>query len=722
MRDVRVKSDIKTKPFLYIFAIMIVFCAIIGKIVADYNYSARQYETLTEFTGEAYRAPWNGETDFIVRGRAAGGKKITLLVKGKYLSEAESESILKTGKVCGKQLTVCGAQAAGNFYEFDYCNYLKAHNVDYYTFAEDGELKADESVSCVHSLWYFSGRFRTAVYNVLCKYFGESFAAVIMSIMTGDTGMLESKEKLTISAAGFSHLVAVSGAHIAFFTQPFSICLKRSLFGLKKRKLFLLAPVIFLWFAAGGSASVTRAAVMCVIGTVAEVSGRKLSTANALGIAGCMQLLVNPWSIYGSGFILSYGATASICVILPKLKKIINCRNPVIAALLPGIAVNLGILPAVLYLYNSFSPCGMLINVFAAEIAAVICVGGYGIFVLDKIIMALGLSKTTKILSGCAYVFEWLAEKISSGESAFFHIETASPGILFFVIYYTFLACLIFRKSRRVAVPVLCGVILTAVCCRAMKRTEVLFFDVGQGSCALIRTCDGVDGLVDTGTGSTDIAALLKKEGVKRLDFIIISHGHSDHYGGLEEILEEYTPRVVFLPTNGFDTYCNSLVLPGTELVYVSGEAYYNMGKSTVLELYESNNENENLNNGSVIVRISGTWGSVLLPGDAETETMDEMLERGIEMDSEVFCLAHHGSKSSLNEKFLWDVSPKCAIISVGAGNSYGHPSKAVLEAVENTESDVYRTDLNGAVRIVTFSGLFGKGGFFVWPKRRAAT
>ncbi|MBR5059803.1 MAG: ComEC/Rec2 family competence protein [Clostridia bacterium] len=729
---------LRTSPLFYVFILAAVLCMVFCTLEADVSH---KHKTSTEFadaSGEVFREPWNDERDFLFVLVRGNGERIRILVKGDHVPYTECAELLAKGFCVAGRISVSVPETAGNFHGFDHYRYLKAHDVDYYFYMRSGELfvpgDADSRLFSVKmtdtagrervipkSAGYYSGRLRDRILGSVNRYFGRETSGLIKAVMTGETGTLDEEVRNDLTGAGFSHLVAVSGAHAGYLTRPLAAALRRSVVTHRRRKWFMTVPMVFLWLAAGGSCSITRAAVMGIFAAVTAMLKKPPNAKNTIGFAGLLQLALNPYTVFGSGFLLSYGAVISITVILPALKKLPLGKSRIARVFMPGLAVNLGVLPVLMYLFNSFSIAGMLLTAVVSYIAGALCIGGYLIFFFDSFIFRGPLSVGSKAMSGLVGIFEFIAGRINLGSGFFFKAECGSPGIVFFLIYYAVLIWALSGFKGKFAPSFSAVLIIAAAATRLLPGVSVLFFDVGQGSAALVKTADGVTGLVDTGGGDVRLSELLKKEGVKKLDFVVISHGHSDHYGGLADVLEYYPPEVIFVPDNRYDEYCVTLTEKMPQVVAVSGSLSCSLGRYTTMELFGSCVPRENLNDGSLLVKLCGRWGDIVLPGDAENEEISEFFERGIIGRTDVYALPHHGSNSSGDEKILWEIGPEYVIISAGYRNSYGHPSAQVLETLKEygvADERIYRTDRDGAVRVVAFADLFGREYSLLWRKK----
>lgn len=248
---------------------------------------------------------------------------------------------------------------------------------------------------------------------------------------------------------------------------------------------------------------------------------------------------------------------------------------------------------------------------------------------------------------------------------------------------------------------------------------EVHFIDVGQGDCSLIKW-NGAAALIDCGEEeyADTVLQYLKEQNVEALDYIIVSHPHSDHMGGMWEIIENMQVKKVIAPkvseektpdTKIYESFLKALrdkslkltaARPGT-IYSLGGEAASEEGKiPPKMEILSPVKDYSDLNNYSVTVKLTYGTTSYLFTGDIEKEAEDDILESGADVSADVLKAAHHGSSSSTGEKFLDGVSPDICIIQCGAGNKYGHPHADTLNIFESIGAQVYRTDISGTITL----------------------
>lgn len=231
----------------------------------------------------------------------------------------------------------------------------------------------------------------------------------------------------------------------------------------------------------------------------------------------------------------------------------------------------------------------------------------------------------------------------------------------------------------------------------------VHFIDVGQADSALV-TCDGHSMLIDGGNAddSNLVYSVLQRETEGHLDYVVGTHAHEDHIGGLSGAFEADTADVTFCPVTEYDSKAfrnfktradergGGITIPAVGDTFTLGEA-----SVTVVAV---NSVPEDTNNTSIVIRIVYGDTSFLFTGDAEQETEEKILESGQNIESTVLKVGHHGSSTSTSQAFLDAVSPTYAVISCGKDNSYGHPHSETLAKLASAGVEVLRTDELGDI------------------------
>ncbi len=232
---------------------------------------------------------------------------------------------------------------------------------------------------------------------------------------------------------------------------------------------------------------------------------------------------------------------------------------------------------------------------------------------------------------------------------------------------------------------------------------SIIFIDVGQADAALLR-CEGETMLIDGGNvaDSSTIYTVLEKNGVTHLDYVICTHAHEDHVGGLSGALQNCTADKIFCPVTDYDSkafrnfvkyaekQCGEITVPKPGEEFAFGGA--------VVDILACDPSAAETNHTSIVAKITYGETSFLFTGDAEEEVERMLLEQNVDLSATVLKVGHHGSSSSTSYWFLNEVMPRYAVISVGKDNSYGHPDEKVLSRLRDANVTVFRTDEIGDV------------------------
>lgn len=269
------------------------------------------------------------------------------------------------------------------------------------------------------------------------------------------------------------------------------------------------------------------------------------------------------------------------------------------------------------------------------------------------------------------------------------------------------------KKNKKII-----GIILIAIVFFAVLKSQgnseyenlgddfrVHYIDVGQGDSILVQSGEEYM-LIDGGknVAADTVVNYLKSQNVKKLKYVIGTHPHEDHIGGLDDVIDTFDVENVIMPnvthnTKSFEDVLDSIMNKGLTITpAVSGERYA-LGDAELLILAPNGDGYKDLNDYSVVARVQYGNTSFMFTGDAEGISEKEMIDvYGSSLRTDVLKLGHHGSTTSTTKDFLELVNPSVAVITVGKDNTYGHPHKEIIERLEKKNIRIYRTDLDGNI------------------------
>ena len=562
--------------------------------------------------------------------------------------------------------------------------------------------------------------------GVFDRYVGGRESGLVKAMLIGEKWALPSQITEEFRDTGIAHILAISGLHIGFIILLLT-WLTNSL-KLSPKAAFLVQGMVlgFYCLLVGGSPSVIRASIMGIIILGGRVVGRKPEPINSLFLAAFIVLLINPLDLYEIGFQLSFCATAGIILYAKPISVKLQLVPRVIAdSLAVMLSAQIGTWPLLAYHFNVFSPIGIVANLILVPIAGTIVTLGSILLVVAAILPIL-----TRFLGWWLWIICHVLIDANSWLSSFSWsvLKVASPGLLFLLGYYAIFFILSEERPRWIKKPVvLSGTLALVVFILIIMRPifdndlKIVFVDVGQGDCIYIRSPDGKHILVDGGgmpTEMTDydigaqvVVPFLLKNGVKKLDAVVMSHAHDDHMGGLLSVIEdlevgtfmEYPPREQSIQ---YQDLRNLVDNKGIERLVAENGQTYKIGKDMFLDILYPVTDTEilnrlykqNENNLSLVIRVRCQDTSILLTGDIEGD-VESYLTDVWKQNVSLLKVAHHGSRTSSTEEWIDVLGPDIAVIQCGK-NNFGHPDPTVVQRFEERGVQVFRNDKDGAVTL----------------------
>jgi competence protein ComEC len=236
----------------------------------------------------------------------------------------------------------------------------------------------------------------------------------------------------------------------------------------------------------------------------------------------------------------------------------------------------------------------------------------------------------------------------------------------------------------------------------------VHFINVGQGDSIYIKTANGDDILIDGGNrDGSDVVAYLKKQKVNDIEVMISTHPDADHMGGLDEVLNAFKVKAIYAPkvthtTQVYKDFLTSVKREGVKIQTAQKGVKIPLKGVTAQFVAPVKTYGTDLNDWSAVLRLVYGKKSFLFTGDAEFKSEADMIQSNQPLKADVLKVGHHGAKTSTSDDFLKAVKPTYAVISVGKGNSYGHPTADTLNRLKNNNVKIFRTDTQGSILATT--------------------
>ena len=608
-------------------------------------------------------------------------EKVTIYVKNKETVIAtyyDSKCNLKLGdkvKVLGSFKT---PSTNTTEYLFDYRKYLKVRRIFYLI-----EVDSIKVIKSNRNIYYY---LKQKIIDRL------DYNPYLFTFILGDKSYLESNIKRSYQSNGISHLFSISGMHTALLISIINKLLKR--FKLSEKNMFLSTTFILIiyLFLVGLSPSILRAVLFYIIFSLNTINYFYIKPTNLFFIVLNISLLVNPYYIYDIGYLYSY----SISFALIKMLNNIQSNNYFKTLFKTSILSLLISLPITLYNFYEINVLSIIYNLMFIPLVSLI------IFPLSLIVVI--IKPLLPIYNCLVNILELLSlslSKITIGKLVFKRLP-----IYIYIIYFIILIVYLY-KPKKLIISIFFILLSIHYFIPYFDSNYLKIVDVGQGDSSLIHY-NKKNILIDTGGitsyyRNTDglvfnntLSPLFKSSGIKRINYLILTHGDYDHMGEAINIVKNFKVDKVIFNCGEYNYLEKELikVLNKKRINYYTciNELKLDDNKLYFLQTKDFNDENDNSN----VIYMELNSYKFLFMGDASVTTEKEILKDYDLPKIDVLKVGHHGSKTSSSEEFINTINPKYSIISVGKDNKFGHPNKEVLDNLKN--SKIYRTDKKGTI------------------------
>lgn len=667
--------------FAFVIALYVIFSV---------NSSVTEYNNVL-ISGEVLEDGINNKESFILKGNYIIKDSQKIEFKHKVLLKYENDFSESIGNDVILKVNLQIPQKNTNPNLFNYQNYLRSRGIDYIA-----NLKSEDIISIKDqgfSVEKIIHNYRAKLSNHFEKVYSDQTLAFIKGFIYGDKTEFTASQLEAFYNVGLGHILVVSGLHFGILFLILQWLLSLTSFS-QIHKLIIINIMLILFLAITGfKISSIRAFVMILSLESIYLVDRRLDVLNFLSFLSIVILLMNPFNIYSISFILSFGAIFSIAFFYHKIER----KLPSILSIVLSVQIIIGLIN--IHTFNQINFATLLINVPMNMIVVVL----YSLILLNLFLFPFQIITIliTEII-GKIFVFVSFLDK-----QTYMKLILASFSKWEIVLILSIFFVLILRyekkkiKYKTIVYLFLMGVLMINGANLLNKDLKLYFYDVKSGDSIFISTPRKNKVLIDTGREDSYnlIGDILLKNNIKNLDMLFLTHNHNDHTGGLENLLKSHQVKYLFIPkySNIIDDLANFkkkfssdtkiiLLQAGDQIIY----------DDLIFNVLNPRNNDLNENNQSLVLDIKYDQYNMLFTGDIEKEVEKNLLKQLIS-NYDILKVPHHGSETSSTQDFVNQIKPMYSVIQVGR-NSYGHPTRGIIERYEAADSQILRTDLDGCI------------------------
>lgn len=580
------------------------------------------------------------------------------------------------------------AEGSKDIYSFDYKQYLKSKNINYI-------IKIDKITLISKEKSFFKG--------IKCFLLKRNSNPYIKAFIFGNNKSILTDVMSSYQEIGISHLFAISGMHIGLLTLVISKLLMK--LNIKEKYIFIIISLFlfFYLFITGVSPSILRAIFFYLFFSLNKIYNFNIKGVNIFLLIFSISLLVNPYYIHEVSFLYSYTISFSLLLVGNKINNGSYFKRLFLTSLISFIVS----FPITIYFFNQINILSVFYNMLFVPFISMI------VFPLSIITYIIPFFEP--IFNVFISLMEFLALKfnfISFSKLIFpslprYYYILYIIGVIIFISYF-------YNKKIISVLPIFLLALFNYLYPVFFNQNYLMFLDVGQGDSILIHSKDKTM-LVDTGgvmnysrekwqerknkKSLTNYVTIpvLKKLGIRKIDYLVLTHGDFDHMGEALKLIKQYRVEDIYLNQGNFNLLEKKVIKKYRHVYQIREKEEIVLGNINIVQI---NKEFSDENDSSSILLMYYKNKKILLTGDASKKSEEYILNKYNIGKIDVLKIGHHGSKTSTSDELLKELRPSLAIISCGKNNRFNHPHKETIDKLKEYRIKYLRTDISGTIRI----------------------
>lgn len=582
------------------------------------------------------------------------------------------------------------------FNGFDYKEYLSNNMIK-------GKLSVNnqEYIKRGFSLNYLHDVLTNYIYNE----YDSSYNYLLLALTLGVDNYFPDSFSNVIQVIGISHLFVISGLHVDILVKIYRKLISKFRINNNISNVFLVLLLLFYLIITSFMVSVLRVIISLFIRLLFGKFVKQVNRLDVISLNATIMLVINPLFIASYSFLLSYLSVIGIIMFTSNTKNT-RIKNRVLNKLINTIKVSLICvlmsIPVIININPKINILSIFFNVLFIPFVTYI--------LLPLSLLVIFLKRLSPLYLIVVKVFQFLTT--SSYDISFFFLKISPFPFILSLIYYTVLIILSKRIKLKARLLLISFIVLLVICNNNIRlvnpNNEVYFLDLKNGDCTFIsKSHNQANILIDVGdVDGSEVVSFLNSLNISRLDAIFITHGDSDHIGGLRTICNEFLVKEIIIPR--FDNECKKYLQENgislSPLKVASGDLV-NIGDLSFNILWPVN-DTYDINNNSMVISSNLFGNDYLFMGDIEKKAELDFVKKYKTINCDILKVAHHGSQTSSCNEFLESVNFSVAIAMNGYQNKFSFPSPKVVKRITNTYHKKFlNTRKNGSICLYNKKG-----------------